>query len=310
MPASPSSSAQASRERLGAKLRELRTEADITGKEFARHAGWNSASQVTMIEKGQRTITADYVRLWCRICEATEQQTTELLHEQAAVAGMWLTHTDLNRAGLRGRQERLRDKYWQVKLNRVYQTRVIPGLLQTPRIITAYLSAARADQHLEIDDVSEAVEARLDRQRCLDRPDARWLFLLEEDVLWYWPGPLDAHRDQLQYLLEVMSRPTVVLGIIPRGIHRAGVITGESFTMADTRVVTVELISGDLNITSRPEVQLYVEAWERFWGISVVGKRARALINEAITGIDDLLTKSEGRQESEHSEPQGKESPP
>jgi transcriptional regulator with XRE-family HTH domain len=300
MPASPSSSAQAARQRLGGQLRALRVSAGITGREFARLAGWSSASQVTMIEKGQRTITGEYVRLWCQICRATAQRTTELLEEQAAVAGMWLTHAQLNKAGLKGRQDRLRDKYWQVKLNRVYQTRVIPGLLQTRRIITAYLTAARTDQHLEIDDVTEAVDARIDRQNCLNRPDARWLFLLEEDVLWYWPGPLDAHREQLLHLLEVMSRPTVLLGIVPRGIHRAGVITGESFTMADTRLVTIELISGDLNLTSQIELQLYVEAWDRLWGLAVVGQRARALIKEAIAGVDRLLAQGEGRSRPQH----------
>lgn len=91
MPASPSSSAQAARQRLGDQLRQMRTARGISGVRFAEQAGWKDSSLVSMIEKGRRTISADYVRLWCRICEASPQRIEELLAEQSAVAGMWVT---------------------------------------------------------------------------------------------------------------------------------------------------------------------------------------------------------------------------
>ncbi|MEO5873730.1 MAG: helix-turn-helix transcriptional regulator [Streptosporangiaceae bacterium] len=288
MHSSPSSSAQAAQIRLGSQLRELREAARLSGRAFAHAAGWKSPSLVTMIEKGQRPISADHVRTWCTVCVASERRTAELLAEQVNVAGMWLTHTQLNRAGLKARQERLRDKYWQVKTHRVYQTKVIPGLLQTPDLTTEYLTQARREQHLELDDIAEAVAARTDRQRCLDRPDARWLFLLEEDVLWFWPGPLDAHRTQLQALLEAMKRPNLSLGIIPRGIHRNGVSPEESFTMSDETVVAVELVSGYLSLTQPGEIRQYGEAWARLQSIAVHGERARKLITTAIAGLDRL----------------------
>jgi Domain of unknown function (DUF5753) len=260
----------------------------MSGRDFARTAGWASPSLVTMIEKGQRSISADHVRTWCTISAASERRTAELLAEQVNVAGMWLTHTQLNRAGLKARQERLRDKYWQVHVHRVYQTKVIPGLLQTPELMTEYLTQARREQHLELDDVAEAVAARTDRQRCLDRPDAWWLFLLEEDVLWFWPGPLEAHRTQLQVLLETMKRPNLSLGIIPRGIHRNGVSPEESFTMSDETIVSVELVSSYLSFTQPGEIRQYGEAWTRLKSVAVHGDGARNLITRAITGLDRL----------------------
>ena len=81
MPSSPSSSAQAARVRLGSRLRELRVGAGLTGREFAARAGWRSAANVTKIEKGRYTITADTVRLWCAVCEAPQALTAELLAE-------------------------------------------------------------------------------------------------------------------------------------------------------------------------------------------------------------------------------------
>ncbi|MFG1999882.1 helix-turn-helix domain-containing protein [Spirillospora sp. NPDC048911] len=279
---SPSSSAQAARQRLGERLRQMRQEARISGVRFAELAGWRSSAQVSMIERGQRGITPDHVRLWCRICAKPDRVLAELLAEQRAVAGMWQTHQEGNRAGLKGRQEKLRDKYWTVRLHRVYQTKYIPGLLQTRGLMTHYLTTARLEQHLELDDVADAVEARLDRQRCLNRPDARWLFLLEEDVLWYRPAGPEIHANQLRYLLEVMRRPTVSLGVIPRDIARHGVNPEESFTMSElpgrSVVVTVELVSGTLTLTQSYETRMYAEAWERLFGLAVHGDRARALI--------------------------------
>ncbi len=266
----------------------MRQEACVSGVRFAELAGWRASSQVSMVERGQRTITPDHVRLWCRICRVPEHVTAELLAEQRTVIDMWQTHQESNRAGLRGRQEKLRDKYQTVRLHRVYQTKVIPGLLQTPALMTHYLTTARLEQHLDLDDVAEAVESRLERQQCLNRPDARWLFLLEEDVLWYRPGPAEVHAEQLRHLLASMRRPTVSFGVIPRAIDRRGVNPEESFTMSElpaSVVVTVELVSGTLTLTQPYETRMYAEAWERLFGLAVHGDRARALVKAPLSAL-------------------------
>lgn len=289
MPSSSSSSAQKARKRLADQLRQMRTDAGLTGVEFARRAGWRSSVKVSQIELASRPASIADVRLWCRLSGASKQREAELLAEQRAVAGMWLTHQQLNRGGFKGRQVQLRDKYWRVKLHRVYQTKVIPGLLQTEALTTAYLTQAREEQHLAIDDVADAVEARMERQRCLSRPDARWLFLLEENVLWYRPAPAEVHREQLQHLAAEMRRPTVSVGIVPRAIDRRGVSPDESFTMSELlnrTIVTVELVSGDLTLTQPYETTLYAEAWDRLWSLAVHGDKARALINAALEALD------------------------
>ncbi|WP_165975967.1 helix-turn-helix domain-containing protein, partial [Actinomadura rubrisoli] len=134
MPPSSSSSAQAARQRLGEQLREMRTSARLTGREFAQRVGWADATTVTKIEKAQRTITADHVRLWCRTCGQPPEREAQLLAEQRAVSQMWQNYAQLAKSaggGLKARQERLRDRYWQVRRQRTYQTKVISGLLQT-----------------------------------------------------------------------------------------------------------------------------------------------------------------------------------
>ncbi|WP_131739478.1 helix-turn-helix domain-containing protein [Actinomadura roseirufa] len=286
MPAPISSSAQAARQRLADQLREIREDAALTGRELARRAGWTAGvAKVSRIEHAHRPISVEDLRIWCRVCDVPEGRTAELLAELRAVANVWATHRQLNRGGLKGRQEQLRDKYWRVRRHRVYQTKVIPGLLQSRSLATAYLTQVRQEQGLAVDDVAEAVEARMQRQRCLGRPDAVWLFLLEEDVLWYRPAPASVHREQLRRLTAILGQPNVSLGVIPRDVDRRGVSPDESFTMSelpDRVLVTVELVSGDLTLTQPYETRLYAEAWDRLWSLAVHGDAVRTLVDRAL----------------------------
>lgn len=285
MPASPSSSAQAARTRLADKLRELRIERGISGLAFARMAGWSGSSMVSLVERGRRTISADHVRLWCRICEASPQRTEELLAEQAAVAGMWVTYQQLNRGGLRHAQESVRELYEGLSLYRSYQSKVIPGLLQTEAYTAAALTMIRKEQGVEVDDVASAVAERMDRQKVLRRPNARWVFVFEEAVLRYRPYAAEVHAAQLRHLLTVMRLPKVSLGVIPMGADRRNMSPDESFNITDTRLVSVELVSGFLSVTEPAEVAMYGAAWERLFALAVHGDRAVALIRAALGSL-------------------------
>ncbi|MFI0487456.1 helix-turn-helix domain-containing protein [Actinomadura sp. 9N215] len=281
-----SSSVQAARERLGDQLRELRAEAGFSGIEFARSAGWADSSLVSMIERGRRTITVDHVRTWCRICGASERRSAELLAEQRAVLHMWETHKEATRAGLKRVQESVREKYERVRVHRVYQTKVIPGLLQTEALTTAYLAQARVEQHVAVDDVAKAVAERMARQHVLRRPGKRFLFVVEEDVLWYRPFAPEIQAEQLRHLLEEIRLPTVSFGVIPRIADRRGVSPDESFTMTETDIVSVELVSGYLTITQPYEIGMYFEAWERLSALAVHGRPAREVITTALADLE------------------------
>ncbi|MFA1538052.1 helix-turn-helix domain-containing protein [Actinomadura monticuli] len=290
MPSSSSSSAQAARRRLADQLRELRTAAGISGVEFARRAGWRDSTNISKIERAVRPASAEHVRLWCGICGASEQRTRELLAEQASVERMWLTYRQLNRGGLKAAQETVRDRYERVKLMRTYCTHVIPGLLQTRAYTAAALESVRVEQHVEVDDVAAAVEERMDRQRVLRRPDARFVFLLEEQVLHHRVVPVQVHAEQLLELLAVAGLPSVSLGIVPLAADRsrAGhrVWPEHTFVITDSELVTVELVSGFLSVSQPTEIADYVAAWERLFGLAVHGEKARQIITSALDRLD------------------------
>jgi transcriptional regulator with XRE-family HTH domain len=291
MPSSSSSSAQAARQHLADQLRALRTDAGISGVEFARIAGWRDSSNVTKIEKAMRPASADHVRLWCRISKASAQRETELLAEQGAMARMWVTYQHLNQGGVKAAQKSVREKYEQLSLLRAYQTKVIPGLLQTKAYTREALRGVQVEQGVTgvVDleaDLEAAVAERMDRQTLLNRPDARWFFLIEEAVLGFQPWQAELHIDQLKFLLEVRRRPNISVGIIPADAPRQGIHPAEAFTITDARLVNVELVSGYLSVTRSDEIEMYRSEWKRLSTLAVFGQPSIALIKRAIATLE------------------------
>ncbi len=243
-----------------------------------------------MIEKGRRTISAGHVRLWCSVCGAAERRAEELLREQAAVAGMWIPYEQMNKGGLEAAQKSIRQQYEELAVARSYQPKVFPGMIQTEAYTRAALTGVLVEQAVETEDPAEeitrAVAERTDRQSLLGRPDARWLFLLEEPVLWYRPYGREVHREQLLHLLHVRRRPNVFVGIIPVEVDRKAVHPEEAFDITDGHLVTVELVSGYLSVTQPAEVALYVAAWNRLWALAETGTAATERIRSALARLE------------------------
>jgi transcriptional regulator with XRE-family HTH domain len=297
MPAS-SSSAQAARERLAAQLRELRLATGLSGREFAA-AAHCQPSKISQIEKAVRPASAADVRLWCRICGASKQRAAELLAEQAAAARLWSAYRDLGRqTGLNATQKLLTGDIWERVLDyRAYQTKVIPGHLQTHAYMTGILTAVRQERDVEADDVADAVAERSGRQAWMRRTDRRFRFVIEEPVLWFRNFSVTVQRAQLAHLLTVMTLPAVSLGIIPMapGIRR-GHRPRESFEIFDGRQVNIEMLTGLLTLTYADEVSAYVRAWNELDSVAVHHAQARTVIRRVIAALDELAAEGDARE--------------
>jgi Domain of unknown function (DUF5753)/Helix-turn-helix domain len=147
----------------------------LSGRAFAAAAGCQ-ASKVSQIEKAIRPASMADVRLWCHVCRASPQHTEELLKEQAAVARLWIAFRDLGRrTGLDATQKMLSGDMWErVRLFRAYQTKVVPGLLQT----AAYMTGVRRERGVEVDDIAEAVAERIGRQGYLLQRDRQFVVVV------------------------------------------------------------------------------------------------------------------------------------
>jgi hypothetical protein len=176
---------------------------------------------------------------------------------------------------------------WErVQLYRGYQTKVIPGLLQTESYMTAVMTGVRRERSVEADDVTEAVAERIGRQGYLLQPGRQFVFLMEEPVLRFRPYGTAVQRDQLTHLLTAMRLPSVQLAVIPMGADRRGLRPRESFDVTDSSLVTVEMLTGFLSLTHTEEIAAYVTAFDQLLSIAVRGSAARGLIREAVAALD------------------------
>ncbi|GAB2823265.1 helix-turn-helix domain-containing protein [Streptomyces daliensis] len=282
MTASPSSSAQAAREALAARLRDLRVDAELTVRELASRAGW-SHSKVSRIENARTAPSPDDIRAWARVCGAEDQvaDLTEALH---AVEGMWIEWRRMERTGLKKAQESVRPLYERTRAFRAYDSWLVPGLLQTRGYTTAVLHATRRRRGL-VDDVDAAVAERMDRQHVLYEGRHTFAFVIEEAVLRAGIGGREVMREQLRHLLMVGFLPSVSLGIVPMQPDRSAMRPVEGFWIFDRAQVAVELVSGYLTVTQPREIEMYAQVFNELGALAVHGEGARGLVHEAISAL-------------------------
>jgi Domain of unknown function (DUF5753) len=163
---------------------------------------------------------------------------------------------------------------------RVYCSTVIPGLFQTPEYTEALMTAITAFQGTP-DDVADAVAARMKRNKVLHEPGHRFVVVIEESVLRYPVGGARVLANQLGHLLEVMSLPSVWLGIVPFTAGARPIWALETFTCFDEERAHVELLSAQVTVTVPTEVRLYLNAFGGLAALAVSGEPARALIKAA-----------------------------
>lgn len=281
MPPHPSSRVQKARADLAGRLRKIRMDAGITGRELAGRCGW-SESKSSRIENAKSPPSDADIEKWCRACDA-EGQALDLIaaNSQSADAhGQWKR---LQRSGLRHLQASVVDLYQQTHRFRVYVSDVIPGFLQTPGYATALLSSI-ADFRGTPDDVSDAVAARMRRNAVLSDGSRRFSFVLEESVLRYRMCGADTMAAQLGHLLGVMDLHNVAVGIVPFSAHRT-VWPMPTFTIFDDIRVHADTLDAASALTEPGQVELYARAFERLSQGTVRGAAARSLIANAVGSL-------------------------
>jgi transcriptional regulator with XRE-family HTH domain len=280
---SPSSSARQAQKALGARLREIRKDAGLSGRALAAATGQHY-TRVSKIENGVQPPTDNDIRDWCRSC-AAEPQIPDLIATARAVESAYLEFRRQARAGMRRvLGAHTMPRYERTRLFRIYEHNVIPGLFQTAAYSAAMLSFWI--RFLEVpNDIDAAAAARIERQRVLFQRDKQFCVVLEEQALRTWFGTAEVQQEQLKRVLEIMSMPTVTLGIIPLMTERSGVPSA-GFWIFDSSLVALETPTASLQVTQPHEIELYVRMFEHLQGAANYGPAARALV---IKALDELV---------------------
>ncbi|MFE4956106.1 helix-turn-helix domain-containing protein [Streptomyces sp. NPDC056653] len=282
MSISPSSSVQAAREGVARQLRELRQDAGLTVTQLAAKCGWHHA-KTSRIENAKTPPSTRDIRDWCDICQAPARA-DDLIAASRHAEMLYTEWRRRVRTGLRQLQDSYVQLYRSTGVFRVYSPTLVPGLVQTEGYASALLSTnARL---LDIpDDGAEAAAARVERSQVIREPGHRCLLLVEESVLYFQLGTAESAAAQLGHLLSVGALPAVSLGIIPMATRERALWPQETFHIYDDTLVSVELLSAQVNITQPSEIGLYLKAFERLRSMAVYGADARALIVKAIDAL-------------------------
>jgi transcriptional regulator with XRE-family HTH domain len=282
MPASPSSSAQAAREAVAHRLRDLRKEAGLTVVQLAAACRWHY-SKTSRIENALTGPSATDIRRWCAATRA-EDQAQDLVIQSINAESMYRQWRDQVRSGLRHIQESRARNFRETQCFRVYSSSLVPGLLQTEGYALAVLGMAATIHDLPVDDSAEAAHARIERSRIVHEQGHRFVVVVEESVLHCQVADPDAMAAQLGYLLTAGALPAVSLGVIPTVTRRTH-WPEETFHVYDDRLVSVELVSAEVNVTQPGEIAQYLETFEQLRSMAVYGTQARALVVKAIEAL-------------------------
>lgn len=271
---SATSSVDEARNALGKRLRELRQQAGLSGKEFAESLAW-VGSKVSKIENGKQTPTDQDIRAWTG-ATSTEDQTESLL---AALHNLELQHAEWQRllkAGMQSHQLSLSRQDEKTKLFRGFENTVVPGLVQTPEYARARFAQVVLVHNIP-NDINEAVKQRMRRQEMLYRPDKRFHLVITESVLRYRLVSADIMLGQLDRLMAISSMRNVKLGVIDFKTQYVA-DPRHGFWLLDNELVRVETYSAELNLRQPQEIELYRRIFEQHAAVASYGAAARTII--------------------------------
>lgn len=272
---------QREREALGQRLRELRRDARLTGRQLAEAQRWQP-SKVSRIESGKQTPSDADVEAWARACGVPDAA-GDLAAALRTLEGHYLEHRRAFRAGKAHFQRTIGEREAEFSSIQSFQSGIIPGLLQTPEY-ARHRFGDGSKYGGPPSDLDDAVAARMARQQILYRSDTRAHFILTEAPLRYRLCPPQVMEGQLDRLLGVATMRSVRLGVIPFEVrHKKAPLHG--FTVYDDREVSVELLTATLTLAEPSEISGYLELFAEYAKLAMYGSEARALIMRVLAEL-------------------------
>lgn len=284
MTTDPSSSVHEARKNLGARLRQLRTAAGLSGKQLAAATGQHF-TRISRIENGRQAPTERNIRDWCTACAAVDE-IPDLIASTRSIESAYLEWARQARAGMR----RLGDlhslaTYERTATFRIHEPIVMPGIFQTEAYIRRMLTFWYAFLNAP-DDADATVAMKTERTAIALTPTKRILVVLGEQALRTRRGTPDEHAEQLDHLLSLMRLPFVSVGIIPADTQRSAIAT-TGFWIFDNNAVALETPTAAIKVTRPKEIALYSAMFEHLQHEAAYGPDARQLVTEALSRIRD-----------------------
>lgn len=278
-----STSVQAAREALGTRLRELRKDARLSGRQLAELCEWHF-TKVSKIEHGTTAPSDADLELWCLHCRA-ESQLPDLLATSRGIEKMYVELRRLMRAGAARYQREILASEMSARRYRVFTMFMIPGALQTRPYATVRLSEF-SDMTQTPADVEQAVDARMERGRLIRSGERMFHFVMCEAALRTAMATPEVMAEQLAYLIEASRLPRVHLGVVPTSVRQYMPLC--EFWIFDDAVVETETYSAAIRMEQPGEIAMYARVFDHYARVAVYGDAARDLIQEALGEWEQL----------------------
>lgn len=270
---------------FGKRLRGLRIDAGLSGKELATRLGW-AASKVSRLEHGRQAATGEDLSAWITATGASDETHDDLATELRSLRIDYATwRSQFRKGGFARLQWAQAPLEASARTVRVFEPSIIPGLLQSPDYARhVFLGLARLPGRGR--DIDEGVHARMRRQEVLYQPGRQFRFLLTEAALRYLLCPPAVLRAQLERLLVLAALPTVDLAIVPMDARLPHMIWN-GFWIFDEAVVLVETVSSELSLRDVDDVEIYTQFFESLWKVAHREDGAVAVLHRLIAQLGD-----------------------
>ncbi|GGV03280.1 transcriptional regulator [Streptomyces litmocidini] len=268
------------RRRLGQELRKLREAKNMTAEQVAERL-LVSQSKISRLENGRRSISQRDVRDLCGVYEVEDERMVDSLMQMAKDSrqqGWWHAFGDIPYSvyiGLETDAESLR----------MYESQIIPGLLQTPAYAEAVISGAMPESTpVEIEKRVTVRPRRQDRIRDEERPLRLWA-VIDEGALHRIVGSRQLMVEQLEHLVEQSHLPHVTVQVIPFEMGAHPGISGQYSILefpdtSDSSVVYIEGVTSDLYLEKAQDVSKYSVMYEHLRAQALNVEQTREFISK------------------------------
>lgn len=268
------------RRRLGQELRRLRELKGMTAEEVAERL-LVSQSKISRLENGRRSISQRDVRDLCGVYEVEDHRIVDSLMQMAKDSrqqGWWHAFGDIPYSVYIGLET-------DAASLRVYESQIVPGLLQTRPYAEALIQGALPETSTT--DVDKRVQVRLRRQERIsteENPLRLWA-VLDEAALHRIVGNRQVMREQLEHLAEMSQLPHITVQVLPYEVGAHPGLNGQYAILefpdaADSSVVYIEGVTSDLYLEKAADVQKYSVMYEHLRAQALNVDQSRQFISD------------------------------
>lgn len=268
------------RRRLGSELRKLREQQGMTAEEVASRL-LVSQSKISRLENGRRSISQRDVRDLCGVYGVGDERVVESLMQMAKESrqqGWWHAFGDVPYSVYIGLET-------DAASLRVYESLVVPGLLQTEDYARAVITGMWPEA--TPGEVDKRVQVRMKRQERITDPvrPLRYWVVLDEAALRRVSGDERVMATQLEHLVDFSSLPHVTLQVLPYSMGAHPGMYGKFAILefedtSDATVVYLEGVTSDLYLEKPNDVNDYSVKYEHLRALALGPDPSREFIRD------------------------------